>query len=180
MSELTTSRGERPGRGFVTPGATGARTALVALLALVLVVAVVVAALSWRTVAEHSAEEDDRADATRVAEQFAVRANNFAPDDVAGYQKSVTSLLTTKFAADYSDVMDEYGAEITRTKMTSTGQVTIAGVQSIDPDSATVLVVADATVRSSYGTRVRHFRWQVALVKVGGTWRVDDFNPVGG
>ena len=54
----------------------------------------------------------------------------------------------------------------------------MTGVGSYDPDSATVLVVHDGSVKSKLGSQVRHQRWSVDLVKVDGKWLVDDFNPV--
>jgi hypothetical protein len=56
--------------------------------------------------------------------------------------------------------------------------VLASGVASIDQDSAEVLVVADADVKTVFDTRQRHFRWEISLVKVDGTWLVDDFTPV--
>ncbi len=53
--------------------------------------------------------------------------------------------------------------------MTSKGEVITSAVASVDPDSAEVLVVADANVTTVFDARARHFRWEVSLVKVDGT-----------
>ena len=54
-----------------------------------------------------------------------------------------------------------------------------SGVASVDRDSAQVLVVSDASVKTVFDPNVaRHFRWEVSLVKINGKWLVDDFSPV--
>ena len=60
----------------------------------------------------------------------------------------------------------------------SQGEVLASGVATLDDDSARVLVVADANVKTVFDERQRHFRWEVSLVKVDGEWLVDDFTPV--
>ena len=39
-----------------------------------------------------------------------------------------------------------------------------------DDDSATVLVVHDASVKTTQGNIEHHYRWSVDLVKVDGDW----------
>jgi len=57
--------------------------------------------------------------------------------------------------------------------------VLASGVSEQDTDSAQVLVVADAAVRTVYDKNVaRHFRWQISLVNINGKWLVDSFQSV--
>ena len=40
-------------------------------------------------------------------------------------------------------------------------------------------MVSDASVKTVFDPNVaRHFRWEVSLVKINGSWLVDDFTPV--
>ena len=63
-------------------------------------------------------------------------------------------------------------------KVKGDGKVLLTAVGDSDSDSATVLVVHDASVTTSQGKLEHHYRWSVDMVKVGGSWLVDDFNPV--
>lgn len=121
---------------------------------------------------------DVRRDVVRVAERFTVQVNNYDSESVDKYQESVSSMLSTKFRADFEKALVEIVASVREAQMNSDGKVLASGVASLDPDSATVLVVADAEVKTVFDTRQRHFRWEVALVKVDGKWLVDNFTPV--
>lgn len=170
---------EEDSRRQSRPGASpGLRIAMVALLALLLVASVV--AMTVGIVKYRSTNEQlhARAQVVRAAEQFAVAANNYGPESVDKYQSSVDALMSTKFKAQFDKVMQQVLPQVQQYKMTSQGRVLAAGVSTIDADSAKVLVVADADVKTSYDQRQRHFRWEVSLVKVDGRWLVDDFNPV--
>lgn len=127
-----------------------------------------------------AAEEQDvaRVQATRAAERFTLQVNNFDASDVDTLKQRITPLLTTKFNTSFEKSVDGLLAQIAQAKLTSTGEVIRSGVAGIDHDSAEVLVVADARARSTFGTRVRHFRWSVDLVRVDDRWLVDNFTPV--
>jgi hypothetical protein len=126
------------------------------------------------------ADETNRADVTRVAEQFMVEVNNYAPQHIQAYERRLSTMLSPKFRGEFKNAMDDIVTQVKHAKLRSKGQVLASGVSSLDPDSADVLVVGDATVKTIYGTRARHFRWDVALVKIDGRWLVDNFTPVDG
>ncbi len=151
------------------------------LAALVLVGALVAVAGWWvaREPGQAAARLDQRAEVTRVAEQFTVRVNNYDADSVDDYTESVGGLLSTKFRADFDQAMQDIVAQVQEARMESQGEVLASGVASLDDDSARVLVAADAGVTTVFDERQRHFRWEVSLVKVDGDWLVDDFTPVG-
>ncbi|MBV9830141.1 MAG: hypothetical protein JOZ82_00980 [Marmoricola sp.] len=122
--------------------------------------------------------DHDRAEAAATAQQFALRMDNVDGTKFAAYVKGVEQLLTTKAKAKNKQVFDTMGQTYAAAKIQGTGKVLLSAVADIDPDSATVLVAHDATVKTTQGTLQHHYRWTVDLVKVGGTWLVDDFNPV--
>ncbi len=127
---------------------------------------------------EAQAEQQARTEAVRSAERFTVEVNNFDAADLATLKERLSPLLTTKFRADFEATIDDILVQIEEAKLTSEGEVLRSAVASVDPDSAQVLVVADASADSVFGTRVRHFRWELDLVKVDGEWLVDNFTPV--
>lgn len=124
------------------------------------------------------AEQQERVDVVRVAQQFMVQFNTYQSDDMDAYKTSVNRLLSTKAKAAFKQAIDDSAQLVQASKLQSKGELLASGVASQDQDSATVLVVADATATSSVDTRARHFRWQVSLVKVHGNWLVDNFEAV--
>ena len=122
--------------------------------------------------------DTDRKQATAVAEQFALRMDNVDGTKFDAYTKSVNEMLSTKAKTKNAKVFDVMKKSYEAAKVKGTGKVLLSGVADIDSDSATVLVAHDASVTTSQGDIQHHYRWTVSLVKVGGKWLVDDFNPV--
>ena len=131
-------------------------------------------------------------------EQFVMRLNTFGPDQLdaeghlADYQEQVAEVITPKFATDF----ETEGLPIAESTVGDAGYARTAevfgvGVQSLDGDSATVIVAAgvtgsypdpkapdDETKRVDAAEDV--LRWEVDLVKTDGEWLVDDYTPVTG
>jgi hypothetical protein len=122
--------------------------------------------------------DTQRHEAQAVAEQFALRMDDIDGPHFATYVKKIEQLLTTKAKTDNKQTFSLMGKTYAQAKITGTGKILLSGVGSIDPDSATVLVAHDATVKTQQGTLVHHYRWNVDLVKVGHRWLVDSFTPV--
>ncbi len=175
MTEDDDSGSQRP-----APSGDGSRLRLImaGVLVLLLVVAVAGGVWGFTRLRAADAELDARADVIRVAERFTVAVNNYDADSADEYKSSVSDLLSTNFRTEFEKAMDDIVAQVQQAEMQSDGEVLATGVASIDADSARVLVVSDATVKTVYDQRQRHFRWQVSLVKVDGRWLVDDFTPV--
>jgi Mce-associated membrane protein len=158
------------------------RWGIAAFLTLVTVLAVValvveITSLKGRSEAVRS-DESARSAVVRAAERFAVQVNNYDAGSVDRYQATITPLLSPKFKGEFDKAMTDIVTSVKQAKMTSKGEVLTSGVASLDPDSAKVLVVSDATVKTVFDSRARHFRWEVSLVKIDGSWLVDDFTPV--
>lgn len=156
----------------------GIATVLAAVAVLALIAVVVELVVLRPRFQEAAATEQARGDVTRVAEQFAVQVNNYDAKSIDDYQGRVRALLTTKFAGEFEKAMGDIVTSVNEADMTSKGEVLTSAVASVDADSAEVLVVADADVKTVFDTRARHFRWEVSLVKVDGEWLVDNFTPV--
>lgn len=175
---LTPDHDENPTRTQRTPSFV--RTMVAVLVALILLGtgAAVAGWLVQREPGDALARLEERGDVTRVAEQFTVRVNNYSSESVDAYKTSVGELLSTKFSSEFDQAMEDIVVQVQEAQMESQGEVLASGVATLDDDSARVLVVADATVKTVFDERQRHFRWEVSLVKVDGEWLVDDFTPV--
>ena len=154
-------------------------TAFLAVVAVVAAVALVLEITMLRPRSEEvSSAQQSRSAVTRAAERFAVQVNNYDVSSVDDYQAGITPLLSPKFKGEFDKAMTDIVQSVKQAKMTSKGEVLTSAVASLDPDSAQVLVVSDANVKTVFDTRARHFRWEVSLVKIDGKWLVDNFSPV--
>ena len=162
---------------------TRLRWGILAILAVVAVVAAVLVVLEVTSLRpKYDAARTDqqaRSAVTRAAERFTVQVNTYDASSMDDYQKSMNTMMSPKFQADYKKVIGQLSTTIKQAKVRSKGQVLASGVASVDSDSAQVLVVSDASVKTVFDPNVaRHFRWEVSLVKINGKWLVDDFSPV--
>ena len=146
--------------------------------ALLLVAGVVAAAVLWNKQRAAEDRQQARAAASNVATQFALRMDTVDGTKFAAYTKGVNALLTTKAKSKNKEVFEAIQKSYEAAKVKGTGKVLLSGVGDSDADSATVLVVHDASVQTSQGNLEHHYRWSVELVKVKDRWLVDDFNPV--
>lgn len=154
-------------------------TVMAGVLSLLLVLSAVAIGILLHERGDVESNLDTRREVVGVAERFTVQVNNYDSRSVDDYRASVSSMLSTKFSDEFDKAMDDIVKNVQQAKMDSEGSVLASGVASLDPDSARVLVAADADVKTVFDSRQRHFRWEVSLVKVDGTWLVDDFTPVG-
>ena len=152
--------------------------ALVALLALVLVAGAGLAAWWGRQAHDQDVADQERSRAAATAGQFALRMDKVDGSDFGGYIKSVNQMLTTKAKAKNDQTFKVLQQTYSAAKVKGTGKLVLTGVANADADSATVLVVHDASVTTNQGDVEHHYRWTVDVVKVQGRWLVDDFNPV--
>jgi Mce-associated membrane protein len=149
---------------------------------LVLLLVVGVAAGAWALTRPDSTTQqqaDARPDAVAAASRFATSVNTYDVADLTAYNSRVTPLLTASFAKQFKASTEGLLSAYAKTKLKSTGKVRQAAVESIDSDSAKVLVAVDAeTVPAGLLTNPPRLRWQVSLVKQHGRWLVDDFTSV--
>jgi Mce-associated membrane protein len=180
VTDNDNDRTPEPGRA-TGPSPTLRRgvAAVLAVLCVLALVAIVLEVVSLRPKHDQqAADQAARTDAVRTAERFTAQVNNYDAGSVDGYQKGITPMLSPKFKGEFDKAMQQIVVAVQKAKMSSKGQVLSSAVASVDPDSAQVLVVADAQVKTVFDTKARHFRWEISLVKLGGRWLVDDFTPV--
>jgi len=180
LSEPTDAGIQDPGGPQRPALRMGARTVRIisAVLAVLLVLAAG-AALWFGLKAKDSDErQQERASASSVASQFALRMDNVDGTNFDNYIKGINELLTTKAKTKNQKTFESIKQSYEAAKVKGTGKVLLTAVGDSDDDSATVLVVHDASVKTTQGNIDHHYRWSVDVVKVDGEWRVDDFNPV--
>ena len=142
---------------------------------------------------DQDALQTERESVMAQAEQFMLRINTYGPDLLEGdtmpkYRELVEEVITPKFAADFEKNAPLAEQTVKQAGLARTAEVFSTGVSAIDSDSATALVAGSIT--QSYPktpgseervqTEPAPFRVQVKLVKVKGTWLVDDFSPLTG
>jgi len=144
-------------------------------LVLLLVVATTFAVLMWRQHRQDAAADADRSAAVNVAEQFTLRLDTFDYKDLGSYSKRVGGLLTEKMQGDFQGSFKGFEGVFKAIQISSKGTVLSAGIEDIDQDSATVLVIHDVNVTSKGCVQPPYKRMSVDLRKVKGKWLVDDF-----
>ena len=133
-----------------------------------------------------------REDVMKQADQFMLRINTYGPGDLdkqnsmPAYADSVHEVITPKLAVSFDQNVTLAAQSVAQAGYARSVDLFSTGVQTIDADSATVLVAG--ALNGSYPDprrkqgRIEYepqpFRVAVALVKVSGTWLVDDFTPV--
>ncbi|EFQ81864.1 hypothetical protein HMPREF0063_13066 [Aeromicrobium marinum DSM 15272] len=113
------------------------------------------------------------------ATDFAVAYSTYDADDLEDYQDRVSSLLTEESREEFLASTQADPTLGVSQLQASEAEVRGAGVDSIDGDSASVLVAVDATVTiADSPPGIVYTRWIANLVKVDGRWMVEQFLPV--
>ena len=126
-----------------------------------------------------SADAAQREAALEAARNFFVAANNFSVEALPAYNERVSPLLTPEFAKQFNDATDKILGQLKETKLKARGRYVVGAVQTIDADSAAVLVAGNARSTSVVMRRIYYPRWRVSLVKDGEAWLVEDYTELG-
>ncbi|NHA00696.1 J domain-containing protein [Nocardioides sp. W3-2-3] len=133
----------------------------------------------------------DREQVLAAADTFATRFNTYGPDllDQQGKMPKyaeVGTLMTAKFRTVFDQNVVLAEKTVSETGIARVANVLGTGISQIDHDSATVLI--GTTVDSSYPSpddpkeRIdfapQRFRYEISLVKVDGSWLVDDLDDL--
>ena len=180
MSEPTDAGIQDPGGRQRPALRVRARTLWIIGIALCVVLVLAAGTAVWLGLKARDADDkqQERAAASSVASQFALRMDNVDGTNFDKYIKGINELLTTKAKTKNQKTFESIKQSYEAAKVKGTGKVLLTAVGDSDDDSATVLVVHDASVKTTQGNIDHHYRWSVDVVKVNGDWRVDNFNPV--
>ncbi|MFC0628714.1 hypothetical protein [Kribbella deserti] len=124
---------------------------------------------------------DTRLSVMQAARQTAHDFTTYKYDTWDADAQRVLDGSTGQFKQEFSAAAGSVKASVLTGKATSAGEVLEAAVQSLDPDSAQVLVVADAVVTNEAqgGAKRRHYRMKLEMVREGDRWLVADLQAVG-
>ena len=150
----------------------------------------------WHRVSSAFSTEDplqtERDAIMSQARQFVLRVNTYGPDqlDQSGqmpaYRDQVEKVITAKYRTDFEKTgVPLIQATVSQLRVKRTCQVYATGVAALDQDTATALVAGSFTNAlpqkkgsTTYDAATpQPFRFEVSLVKSGGTWLIDSFVP---
>lgn len=127
------------------------------------------------------------------SEQFMLRVNTYGPDllddkdEMPEYRRLVEEIITPKFQTSFASGVTAAEQTVAQAGVSRSAEVFAVGVSAIDADSATALVAGSFVNTYPQGKEQAQvsddpspFRVEVDLVKVDGTWLVDNFSPVTG
>ena len=123
----------------------------------------------------------ERQEVVRKANDFAVTFNTYTIEGKADYQRRMKSLMTPGYFKEFTKITDAMFAAIKDKKQSSSdAKVLATAVDSIDEDSAVVLVAVNAAVKSTGDKAAveRRFRWTVTFGRYKDEWRVREFDAV--
>jgi hypothetical protein len=127
------------------------------------------------------------------ANQFMLRINTYGPSDLdkqnkmPGYVERVSEVITPKLDAEFEKQVTLAEQSVAQAGLARSIALYATGLDAVDTDVASVLVTGaitqsypDPTKKGRIEYEPLVFRYQVSLVKTGGSWLVDDFAPVKG
>ena len=126
-------------------------------------------------------ESKDRNEVISRANDFAVANNTYDVLELADYQKRLKGLLTPAYDKQFVKITDAvFKALESKKQKSGDAKVLGAAVDSIDKDSAVVIVAVDSKITNTDNKAavLRHFRWKVSFVKRKGDWLVSAFESV--
>jgi phosphohistidine swiveling domain-containing protein len=126
------------------------------------------------------------AEVVQAAQRFTITWNTMDPEQAEQYVEQIDELVTDEFKQKAFGGETEQAAELIREGgITSDAEVLVdkdgiplVGLSVIDPNSAVVMVVADSNRQVNGQRAVRHWRWQLELVKEDDEWLVNDLTTV--
>ena len=123
----------------------------------------------------------ERQEVVRRTNDFAIAFNTYTVEDKADYQKRMKTLMTPSYFKEFTKITNAmFGAIEDKKQSSGDAKVLATAVDSIDQDSAVVLVAVNAGVKSSGAKTAveRRFRWTVTFGRYKDEWRVREFDQV--
>jgi hypothetical protein len=103
---------------------------------------------------DSSAQAAERQAALEAARAFFMAANNFSVEELREYNQQVAPLLTPAFAKQFQSATKKILGQLKETKLTARGRYVTGAVETIDADSAAVLVAGNARSTSTLVRRL--------------------------
>ena len=153
-------------------GRSRRRRALIIGLSVLVGVLAVAALLLGLQVREAQAAQDRREDALRYARQMALNLTSISVQDLDADIEQVLDGATGEFEEDFANRSDNLREVLTANDVVSQGTVLEAALVRADEETATALVVVDATVKNSSNPEggVNTYRMRLELERQGDRW----------
>jgi len=118
--------------------------------------------------------DSDRSAVLKVAKDQALALTTLDKDSIKTQLQSLEDRSTGEFKDQMASLSSVFTTVIAKQNVVSKGDIAGAGVVSISPNQAQVLVAATATVTqtSAAKPRVQHYRMSVQLTKSNGSWLI--------
>ncbi|MFE1594498.1 hypothetical protein [Nocardia sp. NPDC058705] len=138
--------------------------AAAAVLVLALVVGATFTALAARSAGQ---EEDLRAQYTQTARQAVINLTTIRADSAKEDIDRILSVASGEFKTEFDGRVDPFMDVVKQAKVVSSGEVVESGIESVDENSAKVLVAAKQTVSNtgSAEPQSRQYRFRVTVSK---------------
>ncbi|MDI9916533.1 mce associated protein mas1a [Rhodococcus sp. IEGM 1379] len=149
------------------------RSFLTAVLAIVLVGAL--AALAFQMLSART-ENSLRTEAMDTAREYSIIMSSFDYQNLDANKDKIASMSTESFAGTYKTMVDSLHDVVAGGQGQATATATNVGVESVDSDSATVLVFVDQeakNVATPQGNSQK-YRMVLSLVRSNDQWLVDN------
>lgn len=148
-----------------------------AIVAVVLIVALLASSVYLLiTVLSERSADARRDEAVATATDYAVALSSFDFENLDANRDAIVAQSTPEFAGKYSEMVDALRQIVTDGKGKATAVAGHVAVESVDDDSAVVLVFVDqqATNVVSPDGNTQKYRMVVSLVRDGDRWVVDN------
>lgn len=157
------------------------RLVLTGLLLVVLVAALVVGTVSGLRYREQRQLDDAREDALRAARQEVVNLTSISARDLEARIRDVLAGATGEFKDSFEARSADLRKVVTDNQVQAQSRVLDTALVLGDRDNATVLVVADATVKNKAvpAGNQQVYRLKLQLVRDGSRWLTSTFEFVG-
>ena len=155
-----------------SPERSGSLRRLLLILTVLLALLAVAAVVLGLRVQEARAAEDRREDALRYARQMALNLTSISVQELDTDIEQVLDGATGEFEEDFARRSDNLREVLTTNEVVSEGKVLEAALVRADDETATALVVVDATVRNAQNPQggVNTYRMKLELERQGDRW----------
>ena len=167
MTDDTSGPEDRPAR---------TRTAVwvvIAVLGAGLVFTATLALIQWRKAEDLRHAASVRKAAASTAAQFAASLYTYDYKDLAGARARVLRFATPKYAKGYDAASSPQQQTITKLQAREAGRVTGAFLTDVVHDHVAGVLIVETTAQSTAGSQRATNYLDVALVRQGGSWKVD-------
>ncbi|MDT7679592.1 MAG: Mce-associated rane protein [Pseudonocardiales bacterium] len=156
------------------------RALLLGALLLALITAITIGVLQLKQYQDNSRGAALRASAVQVATQVVTHLTSVTSKTVTADMNRLLGETAGAFRDQFTQQEKLYSKLLNDSQVSSTGAVVQAGVESIQPGKATVLIAAVAEVRNNAATDGQHrvYRMRVSLERDGDRWLASNMELV--